>query len=66
LSPSGTSRHLAATHRPGRFWIEADIDRQTILAGPVENDPTETWVSGDLCSAILTAEAYFTGRKSLL
>jgi hypothetical protein len=41
-SVSGTSRHFAATQHFGRFWGEADINRQTKPAASVENDPKRT------------------------
>jgi hypothetical protein len=42
MSASGTSRHFAVTQHSGRFWGEADINRQTKPAGSVENDPQQT------------------------
>jgi hypothetical protein len=36
-------RHFAAAQQLGRFWREADINRQAEPAGLVANDPTATW-----------------------
>jgi hypothetical protein len=38
-SASGPSRHFAWAQQSGRFWREADINRQAELAGLVANDP---------------------------
>jgi hypothetical protein len=44
---SGPSRHFAAAQQLGRFWREADINRQAEPAGLVANDPkTDIWPRG--------------------
>jgi hypothetical protein len=42
MSAIGPSRHFAAAQQLGRFWREADINRQAELAGLVANDPDRT------------------------
>jgi hypothetical protein len=42
MSHLGPSRHFAAKQRFGRFWKEADINRQAEASGLVANDPKRT------------------------
>jgi hypothetical protein len=46
MSAFGPSRRFAATQHFGRFWGEADINRQTKPAGSVANDPEPTSALG--------------------
>jgi hypothetical protein len=39
-SGNAPSRHFAWAQQSGRFWREADINRQAEPAGLVANDPT--------------------------
>jgi hypothetical protein len=43
MSLNGPSRHFAAAQQLGRFWREADINRQAEPSGSVANDPKRTW-----------------------
>ena len=42
ISPFGPSRHFAWAQQSGRFWREADINRQAEPAGLVASDPNAT------------------------
>jgi len=39
MTAFGPSRHFAGAQQLGRFWREADINRQAEPAGLVANDP---------------------------
>jgi hypothetical protein len=39
MTAYGPSRHFAAAQQLGRFWREADINRQAEPTGLVANDP---------------------------
>jgi putative tryptophan/tyrosine transport system substrate-binding protein len=52
MSLPGRSRHFAATQHLGRFWGEADINRQTKPAGSVENNPKRPCLFQSCCQVL--------------